>query len=217
MMIPKIKIVYVTSSSFKEKENEVFVRTCSLADGRRVADLFEFEIMKVPIQEILDVNLEAMVRAEVLSAYTQLKVPCIVEHAGLVFDDYAGKSYPGGLTKPMWDTLKDQFIEETRSAGRAATARAVIAYCDGMRILTFIGERKGRIAEQVRGSRKFYWDTIFMPDDPMGNAIGRTYAEIVDDPHLGLDYKIEHLSQSSMAMKAFLEFRLLNDEAEIWR
>ena len=56
-----------------------------------------------------------------------------------------------------------------------------------------------------------------MPDDPMGNAIGRTYAEIVDDPHLGLDYKIEHLSQSSMAMKAFLEFRLLNDEAEIWR
>jgi XTP/dITP diphosphohydrolase len=80
-----------------------------------------------------------------------------------------------------------------------------------------VGERKGRIAEQVRGSRKFYWDTIFMPDDPMGNASGRTYAEIVDDPHLGLDYKIEHLSQSSMAMKAFLEFRLSNDDAEIWR
>ena len=40
----------------------------------------------------------------------------------------------GGLTKPMWDTLLDRFVDETKSAGRHATARAVVAYCDGCNI-----------------------------------------------------------------------------------
>jgi hypothetical protein len=36
-----------------------------------------------------------MVSTEVVSAYSQLEVPCIVEHAGLIFSDYADRSYPG--------------------------------------------------------------------------------------------------------------------------
>ena len=213
----KIKIVYVTKSSFKRDENEVFTDACILEDGQRVNDVFDFDIRPLTIQEILNVNLEAMVSAEVIEAYSQLKVPCIVEHAGLIFDDYADRSYPGGLTKPMWDTLRERFVEETHSAGRRATARAVIAYCDGMHVRTFVGERTGTIASEVRGSRKFYWDTVFIPDDSTGKAAGRTYAEIVDDPALGLRYKIGTLSQSSIAMLAFLHFRLRAGDPQLWR
>jgi inosine/xanthosine triphosphate pyrophosphatase family protein len=213
----RTKIVYITKSDFKRDENRAFVRACNLSNGQRVEDLFEFEIRRVPIQEILDVDLSAMVSAEVASAYAQVKVPCIVEHAGLIFDDYKDRSYPGGLTKPMWDTLRERFIEETRSANRRATARAVVAYCDGMHIKTFIGERTGTIAEQPRGNREFYWDTIFIPDDPSGRAKNLTYAEIVDDAGLGLDYKIKELSQSSQAMIAFLDYRLAAGDPELWR
>jgi hypothetical protein len=127
----RIRVVYVTSSKFKKEENEAFLRECVLHDGRRVNDVFEFDIRPVPIQEILNVDLAVMVSAEVVSAYSQLKVPCIVEHAGLIFSEYADRSYPGGLTKPMWDTLRDRFVDETKSAGRLAIARAVVAYCDG--------------------------------------------------------------------------------------
>jgi len=49
-------------------------------------------IRQVPIQEILDVNvsidLSIMASAEVIAAYIQLKVPCIVEHAGLILQNY---------------------------------------------------------------------------------------------------------------------------------
>jgi inosine/xanthosine triphosphate pyrophosphatase family protein len=217
MAISKTTIVYVTSSSFKRDENGVFIRSCSLSNGQRVADYFDFDIREVPIQEILDVDLTTMVSAEVVSAYCQLKVPCIVEHAGLIFDDYKDRSYPGGLTKPMWDTLRERFVEETHSAGRRATARAVVAYCDGMHVKTFIGERAGTIADQPRGNRKFYWDTVFIPDDPTGRAKNLTYAEIVDDAGLGLDYKIKELSQSSHAMISFLDYRLSVGDPELWR
>lgn len=216
-MASKIRITYVTSSRFKREENEVFVHECTLADGRRVADLFEFDIRPVPIQEILNVDLSVMVSAEVVSAYSQLKVPCIVEHAGLVFQEYADRSYPGGLTKPMWDTLRDKFVEETRSAGRSAIARAVVAYCDGKKVVTFTGERAGRIADHPRGNRSFYWDTVFIPDDPTGQATGLTYAEIAEREDLGLAHKIRELSQSAAAMKAFLEYRLSTGDPELWR
>jgi inosine/xanthosine triphosphate pyrophosphatase family protein len=117
----------------------------------------------------------------------------------------------------MWDTLKDRFVEETKSAGRRAIARAVVAYCDGKQIQTFIGERPGQIADRPRGSREFYWDTVFVPDDFAGPGRGLTYAEIVEDPGLGLAYKIRELSQSSAAMKNFLEYRLTTGDPELWR
>ena len=211
------QIVYVTSNRYKREENEIFVNSCKIEEGLAVGEVFEFDIREVPIQEILNVDLRVMVSAEVVSAYSQLKVPCIVEHAGLIFADYASQSYPGGLTKPMWDTLRERFVDETGSAGRCAIARAVVAYCDGLSVNTFVGETVGTIADRPRGEREFYWDTVFIPDDPSGRTSGLTYAEIVSAPEFGLAYKIEHLSQSSKAMKKFLTFRREQGVSALWR
>jgi non-canonical purine NTP pyrophosphatase (RdgB/HAM1 family) len=188
----KVKIVYVTSSDYKVEENKVFVKCCKLADGTPIHDLFEFEFRQVPIKEVLEVDLNAMVAAEVTAAYSKIRVPCIVEHAGLIFDGY--DSYPGGLTKPMWNTLQDRFIKETQSAGRKAKARAVVAYCDGKSVRTFEGETSGIIADTPRGVREFYWDTVFIPEEAAAATGNKTYAEIVNDLNLGLEYKIELIS-----------------------
>lgn len=208
-----IGVLYVTSSEFKMEENRRFRDLCRLRDGSAVGDIFEFEIVSTAIKEVLEVDIALMVTAEAKAAYAKLKVPCIVEHAGLIFDDYAAQSYPGGLTKPMWNALADAFVHETHSADRLATARAVVAYCDGKTVRTFVGETKGKLSPEPRGSREFYWDTVFIPLDH--NPDGLTYAEIVDTTRYGLDYKIEHLSQSTKAMIEFLEWRRLNDP-ELW-
>lgn len=213
----KKSVVFVTSNQHKIEENRILVDNCTMADGTPVRDLFEFEIVHVNVLETLEVRLEIMVQAEVINAYGQIRRPCIVEHAGLIFDTYIADSYPGGLTKPMWNTLKDNFLVETQSAGRGAIARAVVAYCDGLSVTTFAGETHGRLTDMPRGSRSFYWDTIFVPDDPSGRSGGKTFAEIADDAKLGLAYKIVHLSQSTKAMLAFLEHRRKAGEPELWR
>lgn len=214
--IQKTKIVYVTSSDFKKEENRAFVENSHLSNGDAIKDLFEFEFRDVSIKEVLEVDLRVMVQAEVALAYSQIRVPCIVEHAGLVFYDYKDRSYPGGLTKPMWDTLKDDFVSETKSENRKAIARAVVAYCDGMKIKTFVGETHGIIARRAAGDRKFYWDTIFMPDDDEGNNMGMTYAELVENPSYGLEYKVKNLSQSTKAMVGFLEYIQSNPNPSLW-
>ena len=208
-------VVYVTSSHFKAEENRIFQENCDL-EGTPIRDLFEFNIRAVPIVELLEVDLCVMVQAEVTKAYSQLKVPCIVEHAGLIFEDYLAASYPGGLTKPMWNTLGDKFLEETHSKGSRAVARSVIAYCDGMSVHTFVGETEGTLADAPRGQRKFYWDTVFIPDDPTGNVKDMTYAEIVENPSFGLKYKMVNLSQSSRAMLKFLKYLKENGTSSLW-
>jgi inosine/xanthosine triphosphate pyrophosphatase family protein len=207
------RIIYVTSNEFKKQENEIFRKRDTIA-GSLISDIVDFEIREIPVPELLEIKIEAMVQAEATAAYHNVRVPCVVEHAGLVFKDLRDASYPGGLTKPMWNSLKDRFIEETNSAGRAAIARAVVAYCDGISVHTFVGETEGRIADRPRGSRDFYWDTVFVPDDAATH--GLTYAEIVEHPDFGLEYKVLKLSQSTKAMRRFVEYLHINPLPSFW-
>jgi XTP/dITP diphosphohydrolase len=211
----KKHIVYVTSSSFKIEENRILVQKGTLRDGTLISDVVQFEIRQVPIKEILEVDISIMVKEEVIKAYSQLKVPCIVEHAGLIFSDHKDRLYPGGLTKPMWDVLGDRFIDETQSAGREALARAVVAYCDGMSVKTFVGETPGTIAKTARGARNFYWDTVFIPNETSTEAAGKSYAEIVEE--LGLEFKVLNLSQSTRAMLSFFEYIAGVKTPQLWR
>jgi inosine/xanthosine triphosphate pyrophosphatase family protein len=150
-----------------------------------------------------------MVRFKVGSAYRSVRAPCIVEHAGLILEGYETKSFPGGLTQPMWDALEAAgFVASCSPLSTRAIARAVIGYCDGMGIKTFVGETKGSLAATPRGSRAFYWDTIFCPD----GFDNRTYAEIVGDDRSGLIRKLE-VSQSIKALQKFMAYRLENEPA----
>ncbi|MBW7973457.1 non-canonical purine NTP pyrophosphatase [Bradyrhizobium sp. BR 10289] len=200
-------IVYSTTSAYKKAEVEEICRSTLIAtptdDRVAVGQLFRFEFRDGKPSEPLERDIEEMVRHKAVSAYKNLLVPCIVEHAGLIFADHLSANYPGGLTQPMWDALgAEKFISETQSKGRKVVARAVIGYCDGLSVRCFRGETNGTLAERPAGIREFYWDPIFVPENE-----SMTYAEICADGSMGLKRKIE-LSQSAKALVAFLEFRL---------
>ncbi len=210
------RIVYATKSEFKQHELAEWIACGTLLDDSPATDVLTFDVRRIDVKEVLEVDLEEMVRQEAKRAYEQLRVPCIVEHGGLVFAHREDKGYPGGLTKPTWNALGASFIEETAAAGKRATARAVVGYCDGSTVHTFVGETSGEISESPRGSRAFYWDTVFVPDVPEDGPRGMTYAEIVDSPEFGLRYKVCELSQSFKAMKQFIAHRLAY-EPELWK
>jgi XTP/dITP diphosphohydrolase len=200
----KIKVRYATSSVFKQQEIAEILAAVDIDDPHghslRAGNAFDFEFPSIDTDEPLERDLETMVRYKVRSAYRNIMAPCIVEHAGLVLERFDSLSYPGGLTQPMWDALgAEGFVEGIRWAGTRAIARAVVGYCDGLRIRTFMGETRGTVVSTPRGSRAFYWDPVFCPDD--GGDL--TYAEISDRDGGGLSRKVG-LSQSTKAMKACL-------------
>lgn len=218
----KIPITYATFSTFKHEEVEAICAGTSIdhpSGGRHlVGDLFTFAFRQVPMREVLERDLVEMVRHKARAAYSQLQVPCIVEHGGLIFEEYRAASYPGGLTQPMWDALGAiGFLKETSGPGRKVIARAVVGYCDGSSVAVFVGDTKGSLADAPRGSRGYYWDPVFQPEDSASDvaATPRTYAEIADEPD-GIAKKVG-LSQSTAAMVAFLKHRLTVGEPLLFR
>lgn len=195
-----IRVNYVTSSKYKAEEINAFIENCALSDGTPIKNTFDFHLYPNNIHERLEVDIEKMVVYEAREAYSQIRIPCIVEHAGLIFEKYKSIGYPGGLTKPMWNTLKEDFLLETNSANEKVIAKAVIAYCDGKGIKTFIGQTYGVLSDTPRGNRDFYWDTVFIPDP----KINLTYAEIVEQK--GIEEKLIKYSQSAKALISFLEY-----------
>jgi XTP/dITP diphosphohydrolase len=190
--------------------------TCEFRDVdnvvRKVGDRFDIPFSDVRTDEPLEIDLVAMVKHKAVSAYRGLLMPCIVEHAGLILAEHLEAGFPGGLTQPMWDALGPEgFLRRTRSAGEPALAKAVFGYCDGMSVSTFVGETAGHIATEPRGSRHFYWDTVFCPLE-FGN---KTYAEISESTSQGLAEKMK-VSQSFKALKKLLELRVKCGETELF-
>jgi XTP/dITP diphosphohydrolase len=203
----KIEIVYSTTNPHKQAEIGAISRSIRvvLPDGSSamVGDVFDFVFRDGRPIEPLERNLEEMVRHKSISAYRNLLVPCIVEHAGLIFEEYLHADYPGGLTQPMWDALgATRFISETNGQGRRVIARAMVGYGDGLNVRCFRGETRGILANQPKGSRDFYWDTIFIPENE-----SQTYAEICSDPAKGIERKVA-ISQPTKALLGFLNERL---------
>lgn len=197
-------VYYATSSSFKRAEIELLrgekVNPAGDGDAPLISDYCNFQFTDVATNEPLEISLGKMVDHKVRSAYRQLLTPCIVEHAGLILEDEYSAGFPGGLTQPMWDSLEAEgFLNRVGRAGERAVAQAVVGYCDGVNVWTFVGETKGTLATEPRGEREFYWDTIFCPDD-FG---GMTYAEVCGEDG-GLSRKLA-VSQSGKAIRKFVE------------
>ncbi len=208
-IIKPIQIIYCSRSPFKKEEWDT-AKDALLFDSKSnctLGQLFRFEFRDVPTSEPLLCDLESMVRFKVESAYGSVRVPCIVEHAGLILEGYEDRSFPGGLTQPMWDALgAELFVASCSPLATRAKARAVIGYCDGAVIETFVGETGGSLSKIPKGRRAFYWDTVFCPD----GFDNKTYAEIAEDDNKGLLRKLE-ISQSIKALKNFMTYRVANE------
>lgn len=129
------------------------------------------------ISEIQSDDMKEIVIDKVIKGFKEIGRPIIVEQTGLFIEEF-GK-LPGGLTQVFWDSLKaDKFSEYFSKGNASATAKTVIAFCDGKNIFTYEGEVKGKIVSPPRGDRSFQWDCVFEPNDYC-----ETFAEMGEKKH----------------------------------
>ena len=163
-----MKIFFVTKNQNKQAEILSYLNSIDIKDRYPVEMVFANK----DLMEILDPDIEKIVRAKALEAYKYLGAPCVVEHGGIFIESL--KNFPGGVGHVVWNSIGERmcsFLGEADS--RVATARSVIGYCDGKRITTFAGETKGTIALRSRGNYHFNWDPIFAPE-----GSDQTYGEM---------------------------------------
>ncbi|MGL4935886.1 MAG: non-canonical purine NTP pyrophosphatase [Cetobacterium sp.] len=160
------KIYFLSSNEYKFKEVKGIIE-------EQVDDI-EILQASIKIDEIQNEDMEIIVKDKIIKAFNSIRQPVIVEQTGLELKDLNG--FPGGLTQIFWDKLKaDKFSQyfSSKTGSGKATAKTIVAYCDGRKIRIFKGKIKGKIVDTPRGDRKFQWDCVF---EPKGE--GQTFSEM---------------------------------------
>ena len=161
-----MKVYFVTSSELKRKELSDFLSSESNDTTVDIAAL------NGDLAEILDHDIDTIVTHKALGAYSDVGLPCVVEHSGLFMDALPG--LPGGLGQIIWNAVGERMCEFLKPEdSRAATARSLLGYCNGRVVHLFSGETRGRVAERARGQYAFNWDQIFIPE-----GFEQTYGEM---------------------------------------
>jgi non-canonical purine NTP pyrophosphatase (RdgB/HAM1 family) len=154
-------IVFVTSSPDKHREA---VQILGLPLQRVDLDL--------PEPQGLDVV--AIAREKSRSAQRLLKRPVLVEDTSLELAALGG--FPGPLVRWLLQAAGPEAIARILDpfSDRGARARCAAIAWDGQREWLGVGEVRGTIVNEARGTGGFGWDVVFAPE--WGG--GRTYAEL---------------------------------------
>jgi len=152
-------------------------------------------VLRHPVTEILDVDLEKVVRAKAAAAYAAARMPVIVEHGALCIDFLNG--LPGALVKPMWEGLGARICELVpEGKPRTVTARSALCYCDGRERFVIVRQVEGELALSARGTGGFHWDPVFIPQGET-----RTFAEMTMDGKLGFSMRRKAFEALAAALR----------------
>ena len=169
--------------------------------AREAAEILGLELESVDLEfpEPKTLDVVEVAAAEAIAAREALSepdLPVLVEDSGLVIEAWNG--LPGALTKWFLRSVGNEGLLRMLSAEENRSARAVcavvVADVDGS-VRAFVGEVRGSIASEPRGSGGFGWDPIFVPE-----GYAKTYAE------LGvLKHRDSHRARALKAARAGLE------------
>ena len=138
------------------------------------------DILKIPIEaadieieEVQSMDLAYVARKKAEEAFRILKKPLIVDDVGFGIEVWNG--FPGPLVKFLFLNLGNRKLIELLKGekNRNVVIQCAVAYHDGKKVHTFIGEVNGTITLSPRGTEGWGFDPIIIP-----NGYTKTYAEM---------------------------------------
>jgi len=175
------ELYFLTSNKNKAKEAEAILKR-------------PIKITSKEIKEIQSLDLEEIVYHKVVDAYKAVKKPVFVEDVGIYIEAWNG--FPGPFYRYINECGGPNLLLRMMNSekNRNAASKVVVGFHDGEEIHKFIGEVKGKIANELRGPIKFGWDPVFIPE-----GYDKTFSE------LGPDIK-NSISARRIALNKFKNF-----------
>lgn len=147
-------LVFVTSNEHKFRE------------ASKISEEYgvNLEHLDTSYVEIQADSLEEIVKYSVNQVSKETKKPCFIEDSGLFIRALDG--FPGPYSSYVFRTLQNEGILSLLNGveDREAEFRSVVGYSEpDFEPKVFKGIVKGEISEEIRGSRGFGFDPIFLP------------------------------------------------------
>jgi len=182
-----IDLQVVTSNNGKIKEfTDIFEKT----HFNPIKKNIDYpEIQASTLEEVVDFGLSSL--------QGKLKPPFVIDDSGVFIDHLKG--FPGVYTRYVYDTIGLEGVLKQMEGvqERECSFKCVLGLMTELgEKLKFVGECKGILVNEQRGSGGFGYDPIFIPD-----GFDKTFAELTS--------KEKHsISHRGIAMKKLIEFLL---------
>jgi XTP/dITP diphosphohydrolase len=164
-------------SEHMNKRVTIFFATSNIGKVEEAERIFKEEnipLLHLPMKllEIQADNLEEIAVFSAQKTWEDQEKPLFVEDAGLFIKELKG--FPGPYSSYVSKTISNEGILKLMSQieDRTAYFKAVIAFCNGKKTVTFKGEVKGEISSEIRGTHGFGFDPIFIPEEGDGRTFG---------------------------------------------
>jgi XTP/dITP diphosphohydrolase len=170
------EIIFVTTNKGKLDEAEII--------GKR------FGIKFIPndydTRELQSMDPVEIAEDSARDAYEKIGKPLIVEDSGLFINTIGG--FPGPFSAYVYKTIGlDGLLKSIENkAKRNAVMKSVVSYVDSETVKSFVGECKGIVPKDKRGTDGFGYDPVFIPENH-----DKTFAQDVDYKN-----KVSHRAKS---------------------
>jgi XTP/dITP diphosphohydrolase len=179
-------------------KNKLLVATGNKGKVQELEDILRIplEIADIDVDEVQSMDLEYVSRKKTEAAYKILKRPVITDDVGVFIEGW--NNFPGPFIKYVHQILGNKKILELlkNEQNRNVIVKSAVSFHDGKKIHTFVGEVRGTIATEERGTEGWGFDPIIIPSGET-----ETYAE------MGLKKKntLSHRRKAFDKLKEFLD------------
>jgi XTP/dITP diphosphohydrolase len=157
------KIYFVTHNLNKVREFHII-----FGEG------YEVEQIDIDYKELRSDDPEEIVKEAVKKLAEELKKPVVVEDSGLFIK--ALNDFPGTCSAYIHKRIGLRGILKLMEGikDRSCVYKSAVGYCKPYKEpISFLGEEKGKVAEEIRGNYGFGHDPIFIPEGSY-----KTYGEM---------------------------------------
>lgn len=136
-----------------------------LEEFRAMLPGFQLVAAKSDLTEIQALDISIVAGHKAKEAFENLQRPVLVDDSCIIIDEWNG--LPGALTSWFMKAVGNQGILAMAKCltSRAARIQTALAFSDGSQTLVFVGEVKGELSTEERGTNGFGFDPIFIPSN----------------------------------------------------
>lgn len=175
---------------------ELLIATGNPGKVSELEDILNYplQIAVVDIDEVQSMDLKYVSRKKTEAAFKLTNAPVITDDVGVFIEAWNG--FPGPFVKYVYTVMTiNKLLKSLRNEqNRNVIVRCAVGYHDGVQIHTFMGEVKGKIALEAKGSNGWGFDPIIIPDGE-----NETFAQMENE-------KKNRISHRGLAFAKFKNF-----------
>jgi XTP/dITP diphosphohydrolase len=162
------------------KKNKIWMATSNIhkyLEAKKILEKFCIKLTQLNMERVEIQADDPKVIAEYSLKKIEVNLPILVEDSGLYIDKILG--FPGPYSSYVLRTIENAGILKLMKNEEFRRARflSVVAFKDEENFKTFIGEIRGNIAHEIRGTKGFGYDPIFIPKEGDGRTFGEMSME----------------------------------------